>query len=765
MKSTLFFIVAINALLNLTAVAVPWVSRHGMTGAGYQSEFNTWCSAPYNYRLVSIAGYEEAGQARFAAVWEKKAGPGWVSHHALTLAQFDTQTAAYKAQDLYPTFVSGFAVGGQAYYNAIWEHLPGADIVSQAGMSYNGYVAENSNRISQGYKLVFLWTFTAGGSDFYNAVWRKGVSEGYAVRVRRTAADYQTQFNLLGGDGYQLIAVSTSHVGGEERYTGVWKKPADAAWYSFHALTPANYQGATWNAYYTGFRPVFASAFNTAGGGLRFNAIFHYNNGMGLNHLATIDNTINNYMQDKGIPGLSLAISKNGRLVYAKGFGQADQSVGEWVHPHHRFRQASVSKPVTAAAILKLRDEGSLTLNQKVFGNGALLANDYGNLAYSNWEVAMNVSNLLHHTTGWNTDGKLWDNAYGTDHAAILDWQLDNANPVAFPGLTNIYNNMNYIAAGRIIEKLTGKTYEQYVIEKILAPCCANEMEIGGQTLAERRPNEVVYYGSNPYVNIHPGRMDANGGWIGRPMDLLMFLRRINSGPDQSDILQAASQTAMRTGSSANMGYGLGLVLGGSWWGHNGAMDGTIAYAGYRNDGLAFAFACNTRPAGDSFAWGLQGIVDDLIDDLEAAKAWPSYDLFPCPNPQYFQWANIKFRGVIQHVQLQEEVWGPGADPDGDALVNAVEAYFNLDPMRPSTLPFEYALDRNDFVVRWTRPAGDRGVELISKHAPIINPRAWMEGPDIRSFGGAAGGPVTEETRIPHTARPHEFQKFEIEVK
>ncbi|HVR36361.1 MAG TPA: hypothetical protein VMS21_10985, partial [Methylomirabilota bacterium] len=150
-------------------------------------------------------------------------------------------------------------------------------------------------------------------------------------------------------------------------------------------------------------------------------------------------------------------------------------------------------------------------------------------------------------------------------------------------------------------------------------------------------PGEVVYYqsGGNPY-NLSPRRMDAHGGWIAKPIDLLLLLRRIDGNTNQAELLRPDSLTEMLTPSGApggGAGYGLGVGISGNGWGHNGAMSGTFADLSYRNDGLAFAVTCNTRPSTDEFAGTLKSTIMNVIDTLDAANAWPTYDLFPCDVP------------------------------------------------------------------------------------------------------------------------------------
>ena len=84
--------------------------------------------------------------------------------------------------------------------------------------------------------------------------------------------------------------------------------------------------------------------------------------------IAKVDNAVTEFMTKYSITGASLAVTKNGKLVYRSGYGYADKESGEKVNINHRFRLASVSKTYTAAAILKLVEAGKFSLEDKVFG-------------------------------------------------------------------------------------------------------------------------------------------------------------------------------------------------------------------------------------------------------------------------------------------------------------------------------------------------------------------------------------------------------------
>ena len=106
------------------------------------------------------------------------------------------------------------------------------------------------------------------------------------------------------------------------------------------------------------------------------------------------------------IVGASVAIAKDERLIYAKGFGYANKEKGIQVEPRHLFRVASISKLITAVAIMKLKEEDQITLDQKVFGEEGVL-NDpkYQNIRDPRVRD-ITIYHLLTHSAGWDKIGR-----------------------------------------------------------------------------------------------------------------------------------------------------------------------------------------------------------------------------------------------------------------------------------------------------------------------------------------------------------------------
>lgn len=342
--------------------------------------------------------------------------------------------------------------------------------------------------------------------------------------------------------------------------------------------------------------------------------------------ITSVDNALNTFLTTHSIPGASLAISKNGKLVYAKGYGFADKETSEKVTTTHRFRLASVSKTYTGAAIMKLVQEGKITLDSKVFGPGSILGSEYGSGTYNTNVSNIKVRDLLQNTTGsWgaNTGGDVIDQNASYTNTQLLNWILNTRTNPKAPGTFYDYSNVGFFIAGRVIEKVSGKTYISYIKEELLPATGAAGTDIAGRTLADRKTNEVKYYGQGtdapyPYVIAFP-RRDADGGLIASASDVLRFITAIDGLNTRADILNSTSVTAMTTAPSFST-YAKGIAI---WkeqnlWYNYGSLPGTrTGFMKHNNNGMCVALLFNSRPAGtaeNAFAGAMQNLMLNLLN-------------------------------------------------------------------------------------------------------------------------------------------------------
>jgi CubicO group peptidase (beta-lactamase class C family) len=628
MKRVLFAAIAI-AIGSITAAAaadVSWVARHGLTSAQYQAEFTRLTNL--GYRPVDVSGYAGGGQARFAAIWEQTGGPEWVARHNLNAAEYQAEFTRLANLGFRPVRISGYDIGGRDYYAAIWNRSTGLDWVARHGLTSAQYQAEFNRLLGLGYRLLDVDGYELGGQSRFTAVWARTGGPGWAARHDLTSAQYQAAFNDLLRQGYRPIRVSGYSVQGQSRYAAIWEQSGGAAWQARHDLDNAGYQTAFDELRLQGYRPVQVSGFGK--GGRDYYAAIWEKRADGGPASGDIETIVRNFMTRFSVPGLSLAITKDGRLVYARGFGQANTATGEAVTTRHLFRIASIAKPITSVAIMRLVELGRLRLSDRVFGPGALLGTTFGELPYQANLDRITVQQLLEHLGGgWpNDDTDPMFTNQGMDANALISWVITNRRLATVPGTGYAYSNFGYCVLGRIIERVTGEPYEQWVRREVLARCGVTGMSLAGNTAADRRPNEVTYYGQgseNPY-GMNVTRMDAHGGWIATATDLVRFAVRVDGFATKADILTNASVQTMTTASARNAGYAKGWAVNGAnnWW-HAGSLPGTETILVRTSGGFCWAILANSRSLMAGFGASLDQLGWDIV---RSAGTWPSHDLF-----------------------------------------------------------------------------------------------------------------------------------------
>jgi N-acyl-D-amino-acid deacylase len=220
--------------------------------------------------------------------------------------------------------------------------------------------------------------------------------------------------------------------------------------------------------------------------------------------MASYDQIITALMTKYQIPGGAVAVARNGKLVFARGYGYANRSTNELVQPDSAFRIASLSKAITSAAVLLLVQRGRLDLDAKVFD---ILTNEQplsGATVVDQRLYNITIRQLLQHAGGWNRD-TTFDPMFrpltvaSAAHVAsppstetIIRYMM--AEPLQFaPGTDFNYSNYGYALLGRVIEKVTGKHYETFVHDEVLSLSGAACMHIGHTLQSQPLPKEVKY--------------------------------------------------------------------------------------------------------------------------------------------------------------------------------------------------------------------------------------------------------------------------------
>ncbi len=175
-----------------------------------------------------------------------------------------------------------------------------------------------------------------------------------------------------------------------------------------------------------------------------------------------VDDFLQGQMQRLQIPGISLAISRDGQLVRARGYGLANVELDVPVKPETVFQSGSVGKQFTAMAVMLLVDEGKLGLDDPIV--------KYFPNAPATWQ-GITVRHLLTHTSGI----KDWEGKTDIDYRK--DYTEDELVQVAMtlapdfaPGTQWSYSNTGYVLLGVLVHKVSGEFYGDFLAERVFSP-------------------------------------------------------------------------------------------------------------------------------------------------------------------------------------------------------------------------------------------------------------------------------------------------------
>ncbi len=339
---------------------------------------------------------------------------------------------------------------------------------------------------------------------------------------------------------------------------------------------------------------------------------------------ALLDSMAWDFIRQWEIKGMSIAISYYGKLVYAKGFGWADEERKIPVKPHHLFRIASASKLITTVGIMHLVEQGKFNLDSKVFGKNGILKR-YNTWIADTTMYGITIRHLLTHTAGWwnylRTDpmfvpvqiAQIMKTPSPPPFDSVMRFMLSQKK-VFPPGSFYDYSNFGYALLGKIIEEVSGKDYETFMREVVLAKMQIRRMRIGRSRYKERFPHEVRYYvatntpqnlsiyaphdsASRAYEGTYIQGLGAAGGWIASSVDMLRFLSYIDAWENPKDFLTAKSiaEMTLQTTDSLQIQKALGWkqITPEKWW-RTGNLASTNISLTRRSDGFAWVVITNT---------------------------------------------------------------------------------------------------------------------------------------------------------------------------
>ncbi len=365
-----------------------------------------------------------------------------------------------------------------------------------------------------------------------------------------------------------------------------------------------------------------------------------------------LENALNRFLWSEGIVGgASVAISYKGRMVYAKGLGFSNLEDSSQMQPYNLLRIASVSKLVTAIAVMRLVEDGRLGLQDKVFGlNGILSDDDY--IYFKDKRMGeVTVYQLLNHSGGWTARwGDPMFMPVSIANQMGLSLPISMRDIIHFmqskhlhfqPGTGSVYSNFGYGILGEVVQKVARMPYEDYVRSEVLMPLGIYDMRLGYSHREDRLANEVVYYETDTsevfqdcftgeplrrraygVTDIHT--LGSAGGWVSSVTDLLKLVLTVDgftTVPDQLIEFTIQTMTDHEPGFDP---IGWRTTIDDSWY-RTGTLAATSAIIGRLPNEVCYVVILNcSNYHGPVLATMLRNCMNRVIEKMDS---FPKVDL------------------------------------------------------------------------------------------------------------------------------------------
>ncbi|KIH68163.1 beta-lactamase [Ancylostoma duodenale] len=506
--------------------------------------------------LTQICGQEEKpGQITFATYWERAPGvefevwfPG--SDNA------DSQRLRFESTGFRLAYLCGYSENGRGRYVGIWQkpkNSTGQQYEAHYGLTLDSCMRKNKMLTSKGFAATSFRVFNNNNQVLCTAIWEQQPSRRSFVVI----GDNLNSINFRRRP--EILPRQISHFvdnRGVVKFVVLW---SDLHSNRFPDIAPIWQKRAIPVRFLQGTPELLTEP-----------------------QLDFLIERVEHFMRDLNIPGLSIAIAKREQLKFAAGtvlltfkhtsgfqesllmnaspainassarrlshidvefvgvhsrFGYADLRKEEIVTPNHQFRVGSVSKPITAAAVMLLVDQGKVALDDKLFGLDSIFENKFTRRkSYRKYVTDVTVRHLLEHSAGgW--DNLQSDPAWIQQHLStekLIEYVLENVPLEYMPGTRWIYSNFGYQLLGYLVEHLAGTSYENFVKTSIFGPAGVHEIQVARPGISEKASREVIYYmsgnrlGFDPYEMLPSDRIGPWGGWIASPIQMLLFMVDLN---------------------------------------------------------------------------------------------------------------------------------------------------------------------------------------------------------------------------------------------
>lgn len=655
-----------------------WIQYHDLSRQDHQVQFNLFFGL--GWRMISLSVYGMPGDECYAAVWVDRRGPNWDAVHGLDTAAYRSTLANHASAGFRPVLLSVTGPANNPVFAGTFERTLFPAPLLQFDLTRGDrndprtidFWIEEARK--NGLYPASLSIYGDPGDRRYATIWEVN-PDGICWTMEELESDalnHQARFNAIVPAHGRLAYAAVSP--GGDRYASIFRDDQIGEWSAIHDVNSATYQSTVNAMSANGFMPVMVQA-GGVGGAARFAVNFAradtrealvWQPPTGPVDIPALDDVIRQGMQRHRIRGAGLALVKSGRLVYARGYTFAEPGYPA-VQPTTFFRQASVSKFVTALAVYKLIQNGQLTLDTAAQDVLHLTNPDGSSVPDTFKEVTVRF--LLEHRSGLPRDH------YGVDPAVAaafntplpVDGRMTDRYLVSisncYPTYRGYYSNFGYFLLGHVVQAVTGKpTFVEALNTLLFQQLGINRIRQARAKLEDQPADEARYHPTRFAIGpsvvdadrrlragsfggaFNPERDDGGGGLTGAVTDMARLLAMLDIRTNNPVLNPATIADLFRNGGSGG-GHGFDTSFiqdanAGIYYGQKGGDigDSNQNCVRYLTGNLSMVICWNRSDIGEGTPLSDSWWYPEFPDLLARARqqSWGAMDLFPAFGMQSF---------------------------------------------------------------------------------------------------------------------------------
>jgi len=425
-------------------------------------------SAPgLGYIVTDLDRYSFAGMGQgFSFVWQQVRGrTSSAAHVDLTASEYTARNRSYREEGYRAADIEIYTTPQGLRYAGSWIPNPeGIDWHAAFGLTSDDFGRQFQQRRQMGFRLVDIEAYATSSGIRYAGIWHRSCDNSDWRELRgMTREGYQQRFDSLNALGFRVVDFESYRTPSGQRYAAIWEKVPGLAW---AVRTDRN---LTWFLNYhqrytdQGYRLVDFESYETAEG-TRYAGIWaEHDPRYRLAFRQALDDSVEAYRGRQRVPGISVAIIRNGDLIYRRGFGWADSARQKEAWSGTVYPTASVAKAFAGTLAARLEQRGLIDLTQPTRNYVDSLPSG---ATHTLEQLLAKTGCVVHYTEGPEPP------------ETYYRWRADALRPIrdsmmlpsCTPGQRWHYSTHGFTLVGAALEAVTGKDIVQLIDEEIARP-------------------------------------------------------------------------------------------------------------------------------------------------------------------------------------------------------------------------------------------------------------------------------------------------------